>query len=169
MEKQIYLDVALFPTPTASDYILLSSEEKLRAVIESRKCWDGKRDVNRCGVMRYRLKAIVVVTKKKDSHCTSSFNITHLWYNWAQIILHEKEACPYLIINEFLQNLLGARALLWMSQGLWCYQKVSSPRPVGGQECCSHFSSVPYPEGLRQWSLNLFRLQQISATKFSFK
>lgn len=65
MEKQIYLDVALFPTPTASDNILLNSEEKLRAVIESRKCWDGKRDVNRCGVMRYRLKAIAVVTKKK--------------------------------------------------------------------------------------------------------
>lgn len=51
------------PSPsTVSDNILLNSEEKLKAVIESRKCWDGKRDVNRCGVMRYPLKAIVVVT-----------------------------------------------------------------------------------------------------------
>lgn len=47
------------PSPsTVSDNILLNSEEKLKAVIESRKCWDGQRDVNRCGVMRYPLKAI---------------------------------------------------------------------------------------------------------------
>lgn len=65
MEKQIYLNEVLFsPPPTASDNILLNSEEKLRAVIESHKCWDGKQDVSRCGVMRYRLEAIVVVKKR---------------------------------------------------------------------------------------------------------
>lgn len=63
------------PTHTGSDNILLNSEEKLRAVIESRKCWDGKRDVNRCGVIHYQLKAIVVVKKTRTVQVHSTLHI----------------------------------------------------------------------------------------------